>query len=1362
MAPSESTDAGELATSSLPSSTCDPAQLGTAQIRLQDSRAISQPVRALCDNGSQLNLITKDCVQRCGLHYKRECNILSGVGSYNPLNSSGYVDVLLHHRQDDIVPIEIRLFVVAKISSRLPQISFERQFETELTEEKLADPAYNIPGQIDTLLGAGIWAAITIDGIIKKQSGRLSVLAQNTSLGWVIIGHFGEHVVSRPISLHIRAADRTDELLERFWEVESVPMVHTRSSDEEWVEANFVRTHSRDSSGRYIVTIPIRENAPVLGNSYGVALKRYYALERRVAKEPELNAAYQEFMQDYLKSGHMIPAPPATAESILYYIPYHIIKKKKKRVVFDASCATSTGVSFNDIQLPGEKLQADLGKILLRFRLHRYAIAADITQMFRQILVDQSQHNYQRILWRPSPNEPVKEYCLTTVTWGMTSAGFNAVRALRQCAIDEADKFPAASQAALNDFYIDDFLSGRNDYHSLVQLHDQMIQMLRLGGFELAKWATNNEQLANELRLDSSSEITLQTESGILGMAWLPSLDTLKLKIKVHDISNDKRLTKRDIVSRVSEVYDPSGMCGSVLVLGKILIQDLWKVKDLRWDDPAPIDIVNRWKAYHATVMELSSQCIPRWVGADTEQNMQLHIFCDASEVAYGAVVYLRTHNSDGTITSRLLTSKSRVAPIAKVSIPRLELLAAHLGATLAEYVVNACMLREIPIYFWSDSTIVIHWLKKDPASLKQFVANRVSSIIKITKSMKGNWHHVPGTENPADLLSRGISSAKELMHSTLWWNGPIWLQLAQSEWHQPAVTMLTSEELETEKRESKPAVIGLIKLDTTNCFCVEGPNGNQEPLVNRRSTLDSILRVTSFVIRFINVLKRKVKEAKDASGRSTVSTRNIVLSSKDVSTPTPDERNEALLYWIGIAQKCYYSQEIRAFKKKVELPTNSPLRNFAPFVDERGLIHVGGRLENMEAGYEHKHQIFVPPESTIGKLLIRNAHLRTLHGGNSVTKAFLRQRFWFLRIGMAVRSVTHRCPTCIRYRKQPGEQLMGQLPAVRVNMAEPFSRVGVDFAGPFKLRKTTGKLLPIRQAALVPYREPPTVKGWIVVYVCLVTRAVHLDVVQGLTVEDFLETFAKMTSRRGMCKEIWSDNGTTFVGANNEMKRVLEEWHNEIPAERLASYGTTWHFITPAAPFQGGIWEAGVKSVKHHLTRGVGKRLLTPSQLYTIVTQIEGVLNSRPLWPQSDDPLDLSPITPAHLVIGRSTLQRPLTENVSERADNRLTIWGLQQKMQHSFWKRWKEEYLNNLQRRGKWYKPKENLKIGDMVIIMAENGPPTSWPLGRVLEVRKGQDGYVRSALIRTEKSKLERPIQKLCVLPSATQQPPINSST
>lgn len=276
-------------------------------------------------------------------------------------------------------------------------------------------------------------------------------------------------------------------------------------------------------------------------------------------------------------------------------------------------------------------------------------------------------------------------------------------------------------------------------------------------------------------------------------------------------------------------------------------------------------------------------------------------------------------------------------------------------------------------------------------------------------------------------------------------------------------------------------------------------------------------------------------------------------------------------------------------------------------------------------------------------------------------------------------------------------------------------------------------------------------------------TRAIHLEVVRSLEIESFLDALAKMTARRGMCAEIWSDNATTFTGSDNELQRVLAHWGDEFPHQQLANLGTTWRFITPAAPHQGGIWEAAVKAMKHHLTRVLANRVLTHDQFYTLIVQIEACLNARPLFPRSSDPHDLNPITPAHLVIGRSTLQRMYTEDLSAVTDNRLTLWGLQQKIYHDFWSRWKDEYLQELLAYTKWTKPLKNIEVGDMVLIMAENTPPSVWPLGRVASVNAGADGLVRSAGVtvpttkrndktgHTEVTKkvLERPIQKLCVL-------------
>lgn len=320
--------------------------------------------------------------------------------------------------------------------------------------------------------------------------------------------------------------EQLDRLIQRFWEIEDIPSKHLLTRDEQLAEDIFMATHTRDpTSGRYTVTIPFRKHTPALGESRQAALKRLYSLESRLALKPELAQKYNGFIEDYLNSGHMILAPPPPPDSgAVYYIPYHAIFKKKFRIVFDASCASSTGVSLNDHQLNGPKLQNDLCEILLRFRLHRYAVSADIIKMFRQVRINRKDWDFQRILWRPSVNQPVKEYIIVVIVWGMASATYNAVRALRQCALDEKTRFPVASRATLDDFYVDDFLSGTDDTQSLFTLHQQMTQMLESGGFPLSKWCTNNPNLASHIGQRSSSEVEINTDAGVLGMAWHPTM----------------------------------------------------------------------------------------------------------------------------------------------------------------------------------------------------------------------------------------------------------------------------------------------------------------------------------------------------------------------------------------------------------------------------------------------------------------------------------------------------------------------------------------------------------------------------------------------------------------------------------------------------------------------------------------------------------------------------------------------------------------------------------------------------------------------------------------------------------------------
>ena len=316
--------------------------------------------------------------------------------------------------------------------------------------------------------------------------------------------------------------------------------------------------------------------------------------------------------------------------------------------------------------------------------------------------------------------------------------------------------------------------------------------------------------------------------------------------------------------------------------------------------------------------------------------------------------------------------------------------------------------------------------------------------------------------------------------------------------------------------------------------------------------------------------------------------------------------------------------------------------------------------------------------------------------------------------------------------------QIMGNLLSARVRPSAVFDHVGIDYAGPIRLRASAG-------------RGHTSFKGYISVFVCLVTKAVHLEVVSGLDTRSFLHAFKRFISRRGLCSHVYSDCGKNFVGADAELRELFNK--NSVKSraivDDLSTQGVQWHFNPPAAPHFGGLWEAAVKSFKFHMKRVIGEQTLTFEEMSTLMSSVEACMNSRPLVPLSDDHNDLSALTPAHFLIGRTLLSLPESGHQDENP-GLLKRWQLINQMKESMWVRWKRDYLQSLQPRGKWVKEKQNLQVGDLVIISSEQTAPSQWPLGRVLQTFPGSDNLVRAAQVRTYEGSFRRPIQKLILLP------------
>jgi hypothetical protein len=384
------------------------------------------------------------------------------------------------------------------------------------------------------------------------------------------------------------------------------------------------------------------------------------------------------------------------------------------------------------------------------------------------------------------------------------------------------------------------------------------------------------------------------------------------------------------------------------------------------------------------------------------------------------------------------------------------------------------------------------------------------------------------------------------------------------------------------------------------------------------------------------------------------------------------------------------FSTEIKELEGGRQVSKKSRLISLNPFLDDSGLIRVGGRLRNSGAHSDVKHPI-VLPKCEITELIVQSEHISLLHAGPQATLASLRQRYWPMSGRSVVRRIIHNCLKCFRANPTTSYQLMGELPKDRVQPARPFLNSGVDFGGPVYLKEGRG-------------RGKRTVKGYIALFVCFATKALHLELVGDLSSQSFLGALKRFISRRGHVANLYSDNGTNFVGARNELSELGEmlksqKFERDV-IDRLADRTVRWHFIPPHSPHHGGIWEAGIRSVKSHLKRVIGLTSLTYEEMHTVLTQIEACLNSRPLTPISNDPNDLIALSPSHFLIG-DLLTAPVEHDVTPLPINRLSRWQYVEQLRQHFWKRWSVDYLTQLQPRRKWNQRLPNIEVGELAVI-------------------------------------------------------------
>lgn len=775
-----------------------------------------------------------------------------------------------------------------------------------------------------------------------------------------------------------------------------------------------------------------------------------------------------------------------------------------------------------------------------------------------------------------------------------------------------------------------------------------------------------------------------------LGIRWYPATDEFRYKVHVPEVK--KKKTKREMLSEIARLFDPLGLLSPVIITAKIQVQELWK-SSCDWDDELPAEVCATWCQFQEELFRVEDVRIPRWCSTTTRGELELHGFSDASARAFAACVYVRARRDDGSVTVTLLTAKTKVAPVKPQSIPRLELNGAVLLARLLQECRTALRCDGAEAYAWTDSMTVLAWLRRHASVWPTFVANRVAEV-QATMNVT-QWQHVPGVDNPADVASRGVMPSIIKNHP-LWWSGPAWLSGGRDRWPKQAPLIVNEELLEERKKVS--------------CLVAQTPPPLYE-LATRFSSWTELLRVTAYVRR-VRPRGRRVEKQLYA-----------------------DEIDEARWRWIKLAQENEFGDAAQAIED-ASLMRRHRLTKLSPFVDEHGLMRVGGRLKNANVPYEERHPAILPSASVITELIVRDAHERAFHAGPQATMGRLHQRYWVLCERRRVRYILHKCVTCARARPHARQQMMGNLPAARVQPARAFLHTAVDYAGPLWSRTARG-------------RGNKSHKSWVAVFICFTTKAVHLELVSELSSTAFLAAYRRFTARRGACSDVYCDNGTNFVGADRELQAQLrlamqdDKWRAE-----LSNNGTRFHFAPPGSPHFNGLAESAVKMAKSAMMKVIGEYKLTFEEMATFLSQVEAALNSRPLCALPVDGSDESVLTPGHFLIGQPLTAVPEPSTLDARTPTNR--WHLLQHMAQHFWRRWSREYLHHMQQRHKWATPTADVKIGDVVLVHDELLHTTRWRTGRIIDVHPGTDGRVRVATVKVAGGFIKRAVVKLTVLP------------
>lgn len=1274
---------------------------------------------AMLDEGSSVTLIDEDLADDLGLDGPRQQLDLNWFGAKSASMDTRVVELRISGVCDNSESYALRNVYTAKrllLPTQTVRVEELRSRYQTLRQLPIAEQDCVQPRLLIGLDHCHLGVAHE-----TSSSDQHGIVASRTKLGWVVYGQQPRADRDVAVVLHAHLAHSLDDIqrtVHEYFTTENFGVyrpTHDLLSDEEKYARLLLQQTTKRIGDRFETGLLWKQTHAPLPPSRDMAMKRLLSVESKMRRDPVYAESYRHQMAENVRKGYareMSDAEAAATSDRTWYLPHFAVinanKPGKFRLVFDAAAETR-GVSLNSTLSRGPDLHKPLPDVLFAFRVGVVAVCGDIKEMFSQIRIRADDQDAQRYLWRNGDtSQPVRTFVMTSMTFGATCSPCSA-HFVKNC---NAEEHRHVSEEAVRHIvdrhYVDDYVASFSSAEKAIVVTNAVTAIHLKGGFELRRFISNDQRVqaavggpavaATKETRDMQLEATATDK--VLGLFWDADADALVFRcaftrVPPELLAGERRPTKREMLCMCMSVFDPFGMVANFMVGAKLLIQETW-THGVGWDDPIPDAIFERWTTWQRELPNIATCSLPRcytpWL--TTSDDVQLHIFADASELAFAAAAYWRVRRPDGEFDVAFVAGKTRCAPQKLLSVPRLELQAAVLAVRLGVTIRSAHELNVRTIY-WSDSRTVVCWIRSHHRRYKPFVAHRVAELLE--DSSVEDWRWIPTGDNVADDATRPVWPST-FNAASRWLSGPAFLRHPVVDW--PKEPNIAAEE---ELPEQVKPRFALHAAASAPLFSFD-----------RSSDYVRLLRTVARVMRFVNNAR------KPQSGRS-----NGELQ--------PDELRAAEIVLCRQMQNDVYAEEIDDLRRDHSVAKRSSIYKLQPYLDDNGVIRLCGRIDAAsQLPVESRRPIILPNKHALTDLIVANAHVRMRHQNDEAVVCALRERYWIVHARTAVRRLKRECQRCKIVAARPVAPQMGALPADRVLSAQrPFTYTGLDYFGPVYV--TVGRR-----------RE----KRWVALFTCLSIRAVHLELAADLTTDACILCIRNFVNTRGVPVRIRSDNGTNFVGADRELRACVDAFDQDALTRECSGRGIEWRFNCPSNPEAGGSWERLVRSVKRVLAVTITETAPRVETMRSLLIEAANIVNSRPLThlPVSHD--EEEPITPNHFLLGgTSSTQTPGPLDPTAYCSRKQ--WRILQDMKNRFWHRWTREYLPELTRRTKWHEAVRPLAVGELVVICDDAMPRNQWPRGRVIEVFTGKDGQVRTARVRTVHGDLKRPACKLAVL-------------